>query len=177
MNGYFMTTERIGFSLWREEDLPKAIELWGNPKITKFINANGNMTEEEIKQRLKKEIETYESSEIQYWPIYLLETKEFVGCCGLRPYDISSNTLEMGIHLKEKYWRLGLAEEACYAVIKYAFNNIKVSSLFAGHNPNNKASEKLLKRLGFKYTHEEFYPPTGLNHPSYLISKSDFKFI
>lgn len=45
MNRYFMTTERIGFSLWREEDLPKAIELWGNPKVTKFINANGNMTE------------------------------------------------------------------------------------------------------------------------------------
>ncbi len=177
MNGYFMTTERLGFSLWREDDIGKATELWGNPKVTKFITVKGDMTEEEVKQRLKKEIETFENSEIQYWPIYLLETKEFVGCCGLRPYDFSMNILEMGIHLKEKYWGLGLAEEACYAVMNYAFKTIKVSSLFAGHNPNNKASEKLLKKLGFKYTHDEFYQPTGLNHPSYLMSKNDFKFI
>jgi len=28
---YFLRTERLGFRLWREEDLPLAIGLWGDP--------------------------------------------------------------------------------------------------------------------------------------------------
>lgn len=30
------------------------------------------------------------------------------------------------------------------------------------------------ERLGFIYTHHEFYPPTGLKHPSYLMKKEDY---
>ena len=34
------------------------------------------------------------------------------------------------------------------------------------------ASSKVLHKLGFHYIGDEFYEPTGLNHPSYeLISK------
>ena len=28
---------------------------------------------------------------------------------------------------------------------------------------------EVLERLGFSRTHEEFYPPTGRRHPSYLL--------
>jgi [ribosomal protein S5]-alanine N-acetyltransferase len=31
---------------------------------------------------------------------------------------------------------------------------------------------QLLAKLGFHYTHDEFYPPTGLQHPSYLLMRS-----
>ena len=27
-----------------------------------------------------------------------------------------------------------------------------------------------LRKLGFRYTHDELYPPTGLRHPSYLLA-------
>jgi RimJ/RimL family protein N-acetyltransferase len=43
--------------------------------------------------------------------------------------------------------------------------------VFAGHNPANTASRGLLARLGFRYTHDELYAPTGLRHPSYLLER------
>jgi len=43
--------------------------------------------------------------------------------------------------------------------------------LFAGHHPENHASRRILSKLGFRLTHEEFYPPTGLLHPSYLLPR------
>lgn len=173
MKEFFLKTARLGFSVWNEKDLFDASELWGNPQVTRYITANGKMTKEQVQQRLNKEIDTYNDANIQYWPIYLIETNENVGCCGLRPYDSENNILEMGVHLKEKYWGLGLAQEACSAVIEYAFKTLKVNAIFAGHNPKNKASSQLLKKLGFKYTHDEFYPPTGLYHPSYIKEKQD----
>ena len=126
------------------------------------------MSKELVQQRLKKEIETYNNYTIQYWPIYVIETNQNIGCCGLRSYDFENNIFEIGIHLKEQYWGKGFAQEACSAVIEYAFKTLRVNAIFAGHNPKNIVSAQLLKKLGFIYTPDEFYPPTGLQHPSYL---------
>lgn len=177
MKTYFMTTARLGFSQWAEGDLPEALELWGSPEVAKYISANGYFSEEQIAQRLEREIKNGDTHGIQYWPIYLLETGRFAGCCGLRPHDEAKRMLEMGVHLLKDFWGKGLATEACGAVIARAFDNPGTEALFAGHNPKNESSAKLLRNLGFVYTHDEFYEPTGLYHPSYLLKSSDFKSI
>lgn len=169
MINYFLKTQRLGLSIWNENDLNKALSLWGNPNVTKFITASGRMSQDEIYQRLSKEIETYNTYKVQYWPVYVLDTNEFAGCCGLRPYNLDNNIYEIGIHLKEEFWGQGFAKEICTEVIRYSFDELKVSALFAGHNPNNLKSPKLLKSIGFTYTHDEYYEPTGLNHPSYIL--------
>lgn len=176
MRDFFLNTKRLRFSVWSEKDINDALELWGNPQVTKFIAPDGKMSKEQVHQRLKREIETYNNANIQYWPICFIENNQNVGCCGLRPYDSENNIFEMGIHLKEQYWGKGFAQEACTAVIGYAFRTLSANALFAGHNPKNIASAQLLKKLGFTYTHDEFYPPTGLQHPSYLMTKQDYRF-
>lgn len=47
---------------------------------------------------------------------------------------------------------------------------IAASALFAGHHPENAPSRHILEKIGFRFTREELYPPTGLNHPSYLLT-------
>ncbi len=58
-------------------------------------------------------------------------------------------------------------------MVGYAFGTLGASALFAGHNPANEASRRLLIKLGFPYTHDEFYAPTGMDHPSYLLTAED----
>jgi [ribosomal protein S5]-alanine N-acetyltransferase len=174
LKGFFLKTARLGFSVWSEKDISDALELWGNPQVTKFIAVNGKMSKEQVHLRLSLEIQTYNNASIQYWPIYILETNQNVGCCGLRPYDSENKILEMGIHLKSQYWGKGFAMEACTSVIEYAFKILNANAIFAGHNPKNIASAQLLKKLGFIYASDEFYPPTGLYHPSYLRTRKDY---
>ncbi|MFB5681395.1 GNAT family N-acetyltransferase [Paenibacillus terreus] len=162
-----MTTARLGFSVWEEEDLPLALELWGDPEVTRYISANGYFSEEEISSRLQNEIRNEELFRVQYWPIFNMETAEHVGCCGLRPYDLDKKVYELGFHLRREHWGCGFGKEAAVAVINYAFDRLQASKLFAGHNPHNAVSGQLLTKLGFRYTHDEYYAPTGLNHPSY----------
>ncbi|WP_315114583.1 GNAT family N-acetyltransferase [Clostridium intestinale] len=169
MKEFFLKSLRIGFSTWNIEDLKDAIELWGNPEVTKFITSTGVMSHKDIESRLQKEIATYNNYKVQYFPIYLLRNLENIGCCGLRPYDIENNIYEVGIHLKPEYWGLGLASEALNSITHYAFNSLNIKELFAGHNPYNKSSEALLKKIGFNYLRDEFYKPTGLYHPSYSL--------
>ncbi|MED4957510.1 MULTISPECIES: GNAT family N-acetyltransferase [Paenibacillus] len=168
MRKYFLKTSRIAFSHWDNSDIDLAYTLWGDPAVTRYISANGLFSLEQVKDRLNKEINTQKEFQVQYWPLFSLTNKEFIGCCGLRPYDIEKNIYEIGIHLKSSHWGSGYATESVNAVIQYAFDIKKVDNLFAGHNPNNEASKKMLLKLGFKYSHDEFYEPTGLYHSSYF---------
>lgn len=164
---YFLQSERLGFRHWSPDDLPLAMGLWGDADVTKLIG--GPFSEAQVSARLTQEIARQAEHGVQYWPIFLLTSGEHVGCCGLRPYDLSQAIYEIGFHIRKAFWGQGYAFEAAQAVIGYAFGTLGAKGLFAGHNPANEASGKLLKKLGFQYTHDEFYPPTGLNHPSYLL--------
>lgn len=153
-------TARLRFRSWREDDLPLAERLWGDAEVTRFIGAIDPAT------RLAKEIETERAHGIQYWPMFSKVDGDFVGCAGLRPYE--DGIPEFGVHVVRAHWRKGLAAEAARAVIRHAFDR-GAKAIFAGHNPNNAASRKMLSALGFRYTHDELYPPTGLMHPSYAM--------
>ena len=71
-------------------------------------------------------------------------------------------------------WGRGLATEGARAVMAHAFDELQTTALFAGHNPANDVSRRLLGKLGFRLTHEELYEPTGLQHPSYLLTAAEF---
>lgn len=165
----FLTSARLGFRCWTEQDLPLAIELWGDPEVAALIG--GPFTAEMVRARLTREIAQMQECGLQYWPIFLRDGNRFVGCAGLRPYRAADRTHELGVHLRRAFWRQGLASEATRAVIGYGFATLGARVLFAGHHPANQSSRQLLLKLGFVHTHEELYAPTGLMHPSYLLRK------
>jgi RimJ/RimL family protein N-acetyltransferase len=166
---YFLKSERIGFSNWSNSDLPLAQGLWGDAEVTRFLG--GPFTEEQIRQRLEREIGLMRDYKVQYWPIFLRETGDHVGCGGLQPYRMEEQLYELGFHLRRPYWGRGIAEEAARTVIRYAFESLGLKALFAGHHPENAASRRILKKLGFRYTGEEIYPPSGMKEPAYLLTR------
>jgi ribosomal-protein-alanine N-acetyltransferase len=165
---YFLKSARLGFGYWSAEDLPLAIALWGNPQVTRFFG--GPFSQEKIKERLAREIALMNTHNVQYWPIFLLIGGAHVGCAGLQPYKLDEEIYELGVHLLPHYWGQSFAVEASQAIIALAFESLGARSLFAGHHPENNASRSVLMKLGFQYSGEVFYPPTGLTEPAYLLT-------
>ncbi len=169
---FFMTAPRIGFSTWQQTDGPLAQQLWGDGLVTRYISASGVFTKKDICSRLAQEMERQERYGVQYWPLFERQSQEFLGCCGLRPYDLDQGIYELGVHLKADAWGKGYAFEAARQAMDYGLHERNARKLFAGHNPGNKASAALLKKLRFQYSHEEYYEPTGLMHPSYFYEET-----
>jgi len=167
---FFLETERIIFSYWTKDDYILALSLWGDEAVTKYISKIGELTEQEIKDRLLLEIKIEKQFNVQYWPIFEKSTEGFIGCCGLRPYNIEKRIYEIGFHLTSKHWGKGFGAEAAKAVIEYSRDKLKATGLFAGHHPNNVISKRIIEKLGFQYKCGEYYKPTGLYHPSYIYS-------
>ena len=137
------------------------------------------VTSSAVKARLASECARQCEERVQYWPCFLRDADRFgehVGAVGLRQYrgaapscDGLSIVFEIGFHLRPDYWGQGLATEAAIAVLSFAFTKLNAEAIFAGHNPHNEKSPRVLKKLGFVLTHEEYYAPTGLMHPSYIL--------
>lgn len=170
---HIFETDRLFFSKWSGGDRELAAELWGDPRVTRYICAAGKFTDVEITQRLLTEIENDRKFGIQYWPCFCPASGELVGCCGLRPHG--KDEYELGFHLRPDFWGMGYASEAAGAVMQYAFSTLGAKALFAGHNPQNTASAAVLKKLGFSYMKDEYYAPTGLYHPSYELREASWQ--
>jgi RimJ/RimL family protein N-acetyltransferase len=170
---YFLKTKRLGFRHWTTEDFPLALALWGNSEVSARIG--GPFSPELVRARLTREIRLFEQWNIQYWPIFLLEDHQHVGCAGLRPYAANEAARGLGFHLLPSFWGRGLATEAACAVLDYAFGALGLDTVVAGHHPSNEASRRILGKLGFEYTHDEFYEPSGILEPTYVVRKTQWR--
>ena len=67
---------------------------------------------------------------------------------------------EIGYVLHPGYQGKGIMQEAMTVILNYGFKTMKLHSIEANVNPNNRSSIKLLKRNGFKqeaYFKENYY--------------------
>jgi RimJ/RimL family protein N-acetyltransferase len=172
---YFLQTARLAFRTWAQSDLELALDLWGDPRVTRYFDAREKLSPQEVQGRLAREICGQIDDGVQYWPIFLRSSHQHVGCCGLRPYQPADKIYEIGFHICVRHWGNGYATEAARAVMAYAFQKLGIHGLFAGHNPENTVSRYLLQKLGFRYTHDEYYEPTDLQHPSYILTADEYQ--
>lgn len=168
MHRYFIETERIGFSVWTTDDLDDALSLFSSPQVARYLCAKGFFTDEEIIARLNNEMTNQNENGIQYWPIFLKETGEFIGCCGLHMTSKAA-AREIGFDLKEAFWHRGLASEAARRVIVYAFDYLHIKELHARVHPENTASLRLIRSLGFEHVDDFYDERSGLMYKRFKL--------
>ena len=122
-------TERLRFAWWKDIDPAHAHTLWSNEAVTRLIG--GPWSADKIdSERLPHQHRMDRHHGVQYWPLFMRDGGEFVGCCGLRRSFGTSTTglmdLELGFHLLEQFWGQGLAFEAATSVIAHAFGPLCV---------------------------------------------------
>ena len=165
-----LTTVRLQLRPWRWDDLDDAIALWTDARVMKLLSKTGAMTREQIEARLAHEIATQESFGYQYWHASTRSDGRFIGCCGLKNTDVDGDrVLEMGFHLAHDAWGRGFATEAARGAVGHAFTSLRAPALYAGHHPENEGSRRVLTKLGFVLVGKRLFPPTGLDHPWYVL--------
>ena len=92
---------------------------------------------------------------------------------------LTYNKAELAYWLSRKYQGEGIMTEAGRRVLQFAFQELGLHKLFVSHFSINKASEKLIKRLGFRYVGEQLeeFQKDGVwhNHKSYELLEREFQ--
>jgi RimJ/RimL family protein N-acetyltransferase len=82
--------------------------------------------------------------------LFLRETGELAGDCGIQVQAHDSRQAEIGISLAPAFHGRGLATEALRAVLGYLFTSLGKHRVYGSVDPGNAASLALLERVGMR---------------------------
>lgn len=83
------------------------------------------------------------------WGITLRESNTIIGTCGIFARNKAYFSATLGYELSKKYWRQGYMTEAVTQILGYGFSELNINRIEAMTDPNNVASIRSLKKLGF----------------------------
>ncbi len=98
----------------------------------------------EVKQRHADEV-SFEAA------IELKTLNQLIGAIGLINISKRYQTAELGYWIGKDYWNKGYGSEAAKMMVDFAFSNLRLHKVYACHFNRNKASARIMKKIGMKY--------------------------
>lgn len=112
-------------------------------------------------------------------PIRLKSTEEMIGIMAVLKVDRKNRNAELGYWIAKKYWNSGFATEAGIRVLEFGFNVLGLERMYAKCVPENKASSRVMEKIGMKYEgifrHEILKNNKYYDMAYYGIVKEDWK--
>ncbi len=110
------------------------------------------LTVKKAEKMIKRMIEQSKSKRRRHYELAITINgeKKVIGMINLYDTDYKCKKCKIGYWIGEKNRRKGYSEEACRAVINFAFKKLKMHKISAKALIDNFASNKLLRKLGFR---------------------------
>ena len=103
--------------------------------------------------------------------VFLKETGEFIGSCGLRPVTEDSPDVEIAYHIMPTAWGRGYATEAAKATLEFGFNSLGLEAILGYVMTGNIASCKVLEKSGMTYVGLARYPGVDFDVRKYIAKR------
>jgi len=154
-------TERLLLRSIALTDAPEILLLRSDESVMKYIDRERLKSLQEAETFIQGILTSVAANENILWAISLLEEPgKLIGNIGFWRMKLQHYRAEVGYMLHPDFWNKGIMKEALLAAVAFGFNNIKLHSIEAHINPENKASGILLEKSGFTreaYFKEDYY--------------------
>ena len=146
-------TKRLLLRDVKKEDVKDFVLAGNSWEINYFVwYVPYPLTVKEAEKMIRRMIEQTKSKRRRHYElaITLKTEKKVMGMINLYDMDYKCRKCKIGYWIGKDYRRKGYCEEACRAIIKFAFKELKMHKISGKTLIDNKASNNLLKKLGFK---------------------------
>ncbi|WP_299161132.1 GNAT family N-acetyltransferase [uncultured Tenacibaculum sp.] len=146
-----LESERLIIREAKINDAPFYFNLFNNPDWIQFIGDKNlksiKETESYLKDTLLKNLQT---NGLGFFTVILKDTNQPIGTSTALQRE-KLDFIDIGYAFLPEARNKGYAAEATKLIIKYVRTTFKQEKVYAFTMPKNKASQKLLEKLGFKY--------------------------
>lgn len=160
MKKHLFTSTRLGFRNWKNSDVDAMAAISADKEVMQFFPAT--KTTKETLLFVEKMQKQYTENGFCYFAVELLETNEFIGFIGIskQEYDAGFETpfVDIGWRLKKTAWNKGYATEGAKRCLKYAFETLKLKTIYAIAPTSNSNSIHVMKKIGMN-KHSTFMHP------------------
>ena len=146
-----LVTERLLLRGPMKKDLQPAYNIHSDPEVMRFYGVQPHQTNEKTQEHLDWLAKLRREEIGLRWIITLKEVDQYIGDVGFYDYKKKHNRAEIGYILGKQHWNNGIMTEAIKAALDYGFNEMKLNRIQALVDPRNKASQRILEKLGFNY--------------------------
>lgn len=157
-------TERLLVRPWRAADRAAYLAACNTPAVTTHLG--GPSTRRQIDAALGGISSSQATKGFSFWAVERKADGAFLGYCGLKQVLHSGEPIdgdiEIGWRLREDAWGQGYAAEAANACLAWAWDHLDVARVVAVTVPANRASWRLMERIGM---HPE--PELDFEHPHF----------
>ena len=142
-------SDRLLLRSWEERDREPFASMNADPRVMEFFPACLSWSESEsLVDRIE---EHFREHGFTFWAAELREQRQFIGFVGLAVPNFKAHftpCVEIGWRLAAAYWGRGLATEGARAVVRHAFESLKLDALVAYTVPANLRSRRVMEKIG-----------------------------
>jgi [ribosomal protein S5]-alanine N-acetyltransferase len=138
--------------------------------VRRFLWDGREISREEAAEVLRGGIDSFARTRFGFWGVRITGAEELIGFCGLR-FIADSRDVEILYGIHPRLWGRGYATEAAHAVLRWAFREAGVARIFAGADPPNDASFRVMEKLGMRF-HGKRQTAAGLT-PYWVIDREE----
>jgi [ribosomal protein S5]-alanine N-acetyltransferase len=150
--GTVLQTERLVLRRFVPEDAEFILSLVNQPSFLRFVGDKGVRDLDGAREYLRNGPQaSYEQNGYGLYLVLLRETGASLGMTGLVKRDWLDHP-DIGFSFLPEYWSRGYAFESTRAVLAQARQTLGLERFYAIVSPDNRASIRLLEKLGFQYT-------------------------
>ena len=129
-----------------------------NSDPTVMATLGGVRDLDSTKAYVTQQVEHWERHGFGWWIAFNKASAEFVGRGGIRHIEVEGQAeVEVGYALMSAFWGAGLATELAGAAVNAGLGHVGLPSLIGLSLSTNKASRRVLEKVGFEYEREALY--------------------
>jgi RimJ/RimL family protein N-acetyltransferase len=147
-------TPRLVMRQYSAKDVQVCLDMDMDKDVMRYVAHVGPRVERE--RELKERVTRNFGPGLGVWSLFVKEDPDrFIGWVILIPLR-DHHTIELGYRIKKDHWGNGYATEACRPVISHGFEVLGLSEITVVTDPENRASQNVLAKLGFEPAGQEF---------------------
>ncbi len=157
-----LSTERLVLRPWRETDAESLFEYAKDDRIGPIAGWPPHQSVEESAEIIRTVF-----AQEGVFAVTLKEEDIAIGCIGLHRgaasnLPIGEDEGEIGYWIGVPYWGKGLIPEAMREIMRYGFEDLKLTTLWCGYFDGNAKSKRAQEKCGFRHHHTESDKPWPL---------------
>jgi len=132
------------------EDAEDMFAYTSVPESFRFLKREAHQSAEEDRVFIQNALEGYRQHREFIWGIVLTGEDRLIGTCRLFDISPDENSCEVSYLIRPAVQRRNIASEAVSRLIAYAFEELKLSKVYARCAAENIGSERVMQKCGMR---------------------------
>ena len=166
-----LETERLLLRPLEADEVDSLYRFSNEPNVRLYLWDDKLVSEATIKSLISQSDRMFSKERVGVFGVRMRGREDLLGFCGfVRLAGMEES--ELWYELTQEVWGRGLATEAAWACVRYAFEEAGMERVIAGADAPNTASLRVIEKLGMTYLGN--INPSASEEPYFALYKEDF---